>query len=94
MTKEAKTKISSKIPANFWKGLIAGIILAVAGVFLYLKFYPSVNLPPTNSSLNECKNNCQTKKGACLLQCGTGDQTCLDRCDNAFKICTMRCYPR
>jgi hypothetical protein len=44
----AKKSSTIRISSDFWKGLILGIIIAAAGIFIYVKFFSSQHFPPTN----------------------------------------------
>ena len=64
--KVSNLKLAKYISADFFKGLMLGIVLVVLGFFIYLNFFPPTQNPPTN--MNCSMMGCHMIRGRCL--CG------------------------
>ena len=90
--KKTKNKISNKIPADFWKGLLVGVSIAAIGMFAYFEFFPTMKFPPTNNADDKiyCDQNCYLASLSCDKKCGE-DNACKKNCDHEINKCFDKC---
>lgn len=98
MAKKILRLRSVSTTSGFWKGLLTGIILALALSFFYFKLTPSVKTPPTNDCMSTCYDiyrpclsKCLVSHGRCAEKCATDNRQCISLCPGNPITCSTSC---
>ena len=81
---------------SFLLGLLAGIVIAIAGIFVFFRFFsPSQEFPPTNDARESCLADCTDDFLDCDLQCPREIRSewdvCHKQCMSKGKECKSKC---